>query len=71
MLQPDKGLSHRKGALGAAHFNSSQAIAGAHLAEHTMNMVLHGLFGKTQFERDLLIGETAANHFHELLLSAR
>ncbi len=35
--------SHRQEALRAAHFYSGQAVPDANLAEHTVNMILHGL----------------------------
>src|ERR1700733_138746 len=52
-----------------ATFYRSQAITRAQLAQHAVDMVLHGLLGKIELGSDLFIGKTAADHLHQLLLA--
>ena len=54
--------------MGAAKFDHRQAVAGAHFAQHAVHVVLHRLLSDIELLRDFLVGQSTADHAHQLLL---
>jgi len=50
--------------------NHLQSIAGAHAAQHSVDVILDGLLGEVQVRSDLFIRQSLRNQGNQLLLPA-